>query len=279
MLCGGRSLVKLGDDAGVAVTLRCRAWTCEECAPLRRAQLIHLAECGQPNRLVTLTSNPRVGVSPADRAARLARAWRLVNKRYQRLNKGKRLEYLAVFEATKRGEPHLHILVRGPYIAQRWLSQIMAELEQAPICDVRAIHNARHAAAYVAKYIGKAPHRFATCKRYWHTKNWRAEDTRKTENNPWGDTPWQIDDHPLDQLQQVWEARGWQVTKTHRDEIRYTVPDIVKQYFPMHLPHPHAWERGPPGSARAAPASPAGGAPPRRGEPGSARGAAAAIEL
>jgi hypothetical protein len=43
----------------------------------------------------------------------------------------------------------------------------MKRRTNAPIVHIRRIHNATHAAIYVAKYIAKAPERFEGCKRYW----------------------------------------------------------------------------------------------------------------
>lgn len=168
--CGERTQVNSGRAGGIAVSLRCRSWACESCGVRRRRELIAYAERARPQRLVTLTVNPRIGISPADRASRLARAWRLVVARAKRqLGIGK-IEYLAVFEATKRGEPHLHILVKSAFISQKWLSAQMQDILQSPIVDIRRIDTTRNVARYIAKYIGKQPHRFACCKRYWSTR-------------------------------------------------------------------------------------------------------------
>ena len=77
-----------------------------------------------------------------------------------------------MFEKTKTGWPHLHILCRMPYVPQAWLSRRMGELIDSPVVDIRALHNVRKAAAYVAKYIAKHPHRFEGCKRYWRSQDW-----------------------------------------------------------------------------------------------------------
>lgn len=204
MICGERSIVNDDGDNAIAISLRCRAWTCEHCRPRRRQQLIRLARAGTPNRLITLTASPAIGVSPADRAAKLARAWRIVVARAKRQLKLPALDYLAVFEATKRGEPHLHILARCGFIPQRWLSGQMREITGSPIVDIRKVKSVKHAALYVAKYIGKAPHRFATCKRYWYTQRWTTQSPDEQPRERWGNARWELDDQPIFEVWKRW---------------------------------------------------------------------------
>jgi hypothetical protein len=133
------------------------------------AQLKKLAFNAKPTTFLTLTVNPSTGTDPADRARALANAWRICVKRARRKFTKHPIEYLAVFEKTKKGEPHLHILLRAPIIPHAWLSNTMNELIQAPIVDIRRVHSGSLAASYVAKYVGKGPKAFGTLKRYWST--------------------------------------------------------------------------------------------------------------
>lgn len=209
MICGSGSLVYDDGHSGVAVTLRCRSWRCPDCQPLRRMLVIDQARSGNPTRFITLTVNPSAFADPVERAERLARAWRIVVKRFKRAFAPKEFEYLAVFEATKRGEPHLHILLRGPFIDQRWLSDQMKELIDAPIVDVRRVQNQKHLMWYMAKYMGKDLHKFGTCKRYWRTKNYVVEANTEIKN-PWQGCNWKRVQENLEDIQVRWmikEAR------------------------------------------------------------------------
>lgn len=172
MLCRDYTLVKTEGVNITAMPLKCRSWGCDYCRPERANALKRLARNGKPNTFITLTVNPRFLGSSAERAAALAAAWRTIVAKAKRRYSYKKLEYLCVFEATKAGEPHLHILARCKWLDQRWLSAQMALLMRAPICDIRRVKSLRHIARYVAKYIGKDPQRFATCKRYWTTQGW-----------------------------------------------------------------------------------------------------------
>lgn len=170
--CGEASLVNRRETTVRVVSLRCRSWTCDECSVKRRADLIDIAQSGRPERFITLTMAGREPGSEARNAAALARCWRLIVKRFERTFK-KHIEYLAVFEAhPSSGFPHLHILQRGAYMSQRWLSRTMASLADSPIVDIRAVKGKAQIARYVTKYIGKAPGKFGTCKRYWQSKHY-----------------------------------------------------------------------------------------------------------
>ncbi len=131
-----------------------------------------LARSGSPNTFVTLTVNPAYGASPARRARSLARAWPKVVKAAKKKYGYKSIPYLCVFEATKKGEPHLHILCRVKWIDQRWLSDQMRRLINAPIVDIRRVRSPGQAAHYISKYVGKEPGHFESCKRYWRTQDY-----------------------------------------------------------------------------------------------------------
>ena len=188
ILCSELTLVNPGDGETRYISLRCRAWTCEHCQPIRQRQLIALAQSGNPTTFITLTCKVSESGCPASRARALVHAWRAVVKRAKKKYGYERIPFLAVFEATKRGEPHLHILARVPWIDQRWLSAQMDELLSSPIVDIRRVRSARQVAGYVAKYVGKAPHRFDTCKRYWSTRDWDQSDyERDDQGGRWSD--------------------------------------------------------------------------------------------
>lgn len=189
--------------------LPCRSWGCDYCAPQRRRQLMAEAASGEPNKLLTLTVNVAVGDSPSHRRDILHAAWRNLVKRInrqfqlpperrwlmtapdgatfqniaaysitsetpQRAIEG--LPYFAFIERTKRGEPHLHILLRCPFIPQAWISQQMRDLAGSPIVWIEKIENTAKAIAYVSKYVTKAPAQFGNKKRYWQSRNWKVNE-------------------------------------------------------------------------------------------------------
>lgn len=139
---------------------------------MRLRKLRKEAAEGNPQRLITLTINPEQYLSPDHAARTLVKAWRNIVQRAHREGIAERIEYICIFEETKRGWPHLHILARCPYLPQRWLSARMREYANSPIVDVRAVKSRRAASCYVAKYVSKGPGGFDRCKRYWRSRGY-----------------------------------------------------------------------------------------------------------
>lgn len=165
---------------------RCKRWRCENCSPRLRRRLRALAAAGEPERLLTLTCRPSAFPNPDAAAAAIHAAWAVIRREVRRRRPQPRLEYLAVWERTRNGWPHLHILMRGPYIPQRWVSSLMNQRANSPIVDIRRISTPREAASYVAKYVSKDPEPFGFRHRYLRSRDWPARDpsrwrTRKLE--------------------------------------------------------------------------------------------------
>lgn len=211
MLCGEGTLINLGVDRLRATVLRCRSWTCDWCSYDRRRQLTAQAIDGKPNTFITLTVDPSRFQTPVNRARELVMAWRQVVKRAKKQYRYRTIPYLCVFEATKTGEPHLHILLRVPWIQQKWLSVQMEELIGAPIVDIRRITNRSMVAGYVAKYVGKAPHKFGTCKRYWQTKDYCKTDYKKPDKDPLWYANWEIRDQNIEEIEARWKSWGYHI--------------------------------------------------------------------
>jgi len=220
LLCSQASLVKHGDGINAAKILYCRSWQCEICRPRRAKELIAQAIRGRAQRFLTITCTDATAPCPNTRAKRLVEFWRqirveiaanmtlpegdrwrtpssedwnIVGPKIRKAIRDKQtlrsnpVPFLAVVEAQKCGNPHLHIMLRGDYIPQPWLKQRMKEEIGAEICDIRYVAKRRKLANYVAKYCGKDPHRFGTSKRYWQSPDWQLE---KREKAP----PWKLGD-------------------------------------------------------------------------------------
>lgn len=174
MLCRDTSLVNTYPDRLTARPICCRSWNCDFCRPARKKRVCREAAAGNPQIMVTLTVTPRWGRDKVDRAKGLVAAWRDFVKIAKEYHKYPDIPYFVVFEATKKGEPHLHILCRVPYISHKLLSEFMGARMKAPNVWIDECTSNRNAARYVAKYIGKAPGKFGTCKRYWQTRSWQT---------------------------------------------------------------------------------------------------------
>jgi hypothetical protein len=170
--CGENCLSRHDLGAVVAVSLRCRAWTCPDCADGRKKQLIAQCHRGSPSTFLTLTLRRVPGQQPNIAALTMTRAWRLLRLRIMRRYKLKRLPFAAIMEATKAGWPHLHILLRSVWLDQKWLSEQMSDIADSPIVWIERIDHRARVNAYVAKYCGKAAHKFGTAKRYFFSHDY-----------------------------------------------------------------------------------------------------------
>ncbi len=109
----------------------------------------------------------------------------------------RRIEYIAVVERQKRGAAHVHVVYRGPFIPQRWLSRVAAECGFGPIADIRRSNPALM--RYLAKYLTKelsdptaAPPRYFRRVRW--SRGWCAWERRRRTAR-WSDW-WILDTTP-----------------------------------------------------------------------------------
>ena len=113
-------------------------------------------------RFITLTSSLS---SPSD----IHRSFSKLVKRIRR-NFG-HFEYFAVRETTASGLIHIHLLYRGPFIPQEWLSNAWAEIHQASVVWIKHVDLKRDSkkkiASYLVKYLAKDP-----LGRFWASWNW-----------------------------------------------------------------------------------------------------------
>lgn len=210
--CGEWTIASDGSHKQRALMMDCRAWNCPNCAPKRQRQLVAEAAGGNPQRFITLTINRPPGETPLEAAHRMSIAWRILCRAINHKYKSQRFEYMAVFEAHKDGWPHLHVLARCRWISFKWLQDTWKLLTGAHRVEIQKVYNAKRAAAYIAKYIGKDPHKFGTLKRYWHSKRWDQRPKREKLQDfalygvytlrKYGLVTW-MRDHGLD---------GWEVT-------------------------------------------------------------------
>lgn len=198
MLCRELTLAGRCENQVKLVPLCCRSWTCDHCFPKRLRDLRDIAKAGHPTKFITLTVNPKYWPDPYEATRRLVESWRLIRQQMKREGLAKSVEYLGVIELTKAGVPHLHLLVRMPYVDQEWLSEKMALYMRSPIVDISAVKSQRHVTRYLAKYCSKGPARVGTCKRFFRSRGWcdSAELRHKEKDPRW---KWEVLDlHPAD---------------------------------------------------------------------------------
>jgi hypothetical protein len=161
-------------DAFVIGQTRCKRWSCPHCGPRRIAHLTKKTVDAKPNKLVTLTL--RVDPYKTPREA-YDDSRRCVSKLTEKIRKEiGEWEYVRVLEVTKKGWPHYHLVVRGSYVQQRWMSDQWYKLTGSWVVDLRKIKGAQKTAAYVMKYLYKQKHVPWTNRRISWTRSFFAED-------------------------------------------------------------------------------------------------------
>lgn len=256
--CGEQTFVKYGGENREATTLRCRAWTCPDCANGRKAQLIAQAHRGRGNTFITLTVRRHQYANPELAAQALAQAWRLIVKRAVRERsrdttkhplpfgaapatgwgdgnskkqnakvrfEEKNLEYLCVIEAHQSGWPHLHIITRCAWFDVEWLKAQTQEILNSPVVFVQRILRKSQVNAYVAKYCSKCEHKFGTTKRYWQSKNFQLTKYEKPNKEVF---PWDAlvkSKFSAKHFAKAWEAEGWSINWTKLWHCEARPPD------------------------------------------------------
>lgn len=172
MFCQENTITATSHFGQVAASVKCKRWGCPNCAEWKQRCLMARGIEGKPNRFITFTCRRGQYPTPEAAARAMVKAWRTIVLRWRRLRKYHKCEYLAVFEPHESGWPHIHVLWRGHWIDQKWLSQQGLELLNSPIQHVFKIADAKSAVAYVTTYFSKEPTKFGTLKRYWTSRNW-----------------------------------------------------------------------------------------------------------
>lgn len=181
-MCGIGSLF---DDTGAVVDFKvpfCDRWDCETCFERRKARVLKEVLLGRPEKFLTLTISSKIGTSPVDRRAILARAFPLLMKRLHRFL-GEKPEYFAICEAHKSGEPHIHVAMRCKYVPWKKLRAWWVELTGCPGVDIRKVWDRGGAAKYFAQYLKKGLAKYGNFKRYWQSQGWQLppEEGRKVK--------------------------------------------------------------------------------------------------
>lgn len=217
MLCSEAIRVNSNFEGGQASVLKCKRWSCPLCHPVQRRRVIRLGREGNPDKFITLTDVLGSHETPDEAAqamrSNFARLIRIMRKRWP----DRTIEYLRVFEATKKGWPHLHILMRAPWIDQKWLSETWKALSGAFIVDVRSVKDKEHAMWYVTKYIGKELGKFAGVTRWFRSKGW---NTPKDDN----DKPMRFGNH-WSKIEGAYHTYAWR-KRLELEHLGY----VVEQY-------------------------------------------------
>lgn len=172
-LCTPDLIVNANRYEGEISALRCKRWSCPICREDNRRKVMHAARRGEPNIFLTLTVKPDLYDTPDEAARDMKRGLVALRRRIERKWGIEKLPFIVVFERTKKGWPHMHLLCRAPFMPQKELAEMWQAITGAFIIDIRFIRRKSQVLFYVTKYIGKDLAAFEGCKRWWRSHNYQ----------------------------------------------------------------------------------------------------------
>lgn len=184
-LCTPDTIVNADLFEGEIFPLRCKRWSCPHCAQINRKKVMMAARDGNPNTFLTLTCKPDLHETPDEAAQDMVRGLRLLRRRIQRKWGIDKLPFIVVFEKTKKGWPHMHLLIRAPYMHWKVLRRMWESITGAFEVDIRYIKKRAQIMFYVTKYIGKDLFAFDHCKRWWRSHNYKEAKDEWQPARPW----------------------------------------------------------------------------------------------
>lgn len=125
-------------------------------------------------------------------------------------------EYFVIWERTAKGWPHAHMLLRAPFIPQRWLSVQWSELTGARIVDIRPVRTPEAVAAYVAKYLTKDPQVPTGMKRYRFSKGFLSSIVALPPEHTHSPATWRLVPSSALELASTYSRNGYTV-QLHQD--------------------------------------------------------------
>jgi len=137
----------------VFLQIRCKRWGCPHCGPRRIAHLTRKCCDAKPTKFVTLTVANNLYADPREAYDKTRRHVGTLSRSIRKITD--EWEYLRVLEVTRKGWPHYHLIARGGWVDQSWLSSTWRSLTGAPIVDIRRVRKQADAAKYIMKYLYK----------------------------------------------------------------------------------------------------------------------------
>ena len=218
-LCSDRTLVNANSAVGEIAALKCKRWSCENCNADNRWRVMQQAKRGAPDLFMTLSHIEGSKLTPDEAARDMKRGLVLLRRMIERRFGIKNIPFIVVFEKTKKGWPHMHLLLRGPYMHWQVLRGMWKQITGAFEVDVRRIPRKEQVLFYITKYLGKDLHAFAGCKRWWKSQNYLSEPDDRPLPEMFGAVR-QIERQDFHTLCRSYELHGWIVEQNGRYRAR-----------------------------------------------------------
>lgn len=155
-LCGAGTLLKLNLKTAVitVVPLLCKSWSCPKCGPKLVGHWRRKIAETPADRFITLTVDTNRFSSPEAALIQMKSSFAKLVRTLR--SYGHQFEYVAVWEFTKKGWPHVHVLQRGDYVPQSLISKKWSYYGIGKVVDIRKIQTPHGAAQELTKYLLKS---------------------------------------------------------------------------------------------------------------------------
>lgn len=157
MCCGKRAALGMTKGGSglfkVVTSLKCNSWQCEECRKKLSKKWIRKINPQKVERFITLTVDTKRFPDRGQALKQLYRAYKHLVQAIRRRNKN--WEYFSVIEFTQNDWPHLHILQRGSYVEEGWVSKKWDEYGMGIIVEIQAVWGQGAVKHYLTKYMSK----------------------------------------------------------------------------------------------------------------------------
>ncbi|MGL5733671.1 MAG: rolling circle replication-associated protein [Beijerinckiaceae bacterium] len=178
------------------------------------------AKRGAPNLFVTLTVPPHKYDSFDEQARDMRRGLVLLRRQIHKRWRVENIPFIVVFERHKSGAPHMHLLMRGPFMLQRILLAIWRNIMGSGGVNIKFIRNQQKVLFYITKYIGKDLAKFEGCKRYWRSQNYEVEKTEREQIKLYS-TGYRLERGSIDYLRLRLAEDGFLIKKIDADKFHY----------------------------------------------------------
>lgn len=178
-------------DQGTApdrVGVPCKRRRCPSCGPLRwqkyaRAVILSGAKPRAASLMLLTLTAPGIRGGLVDEASinewnnGAAERWHRFVHMLHRTLPAANIQYSRVGELQERGAIHYHVIIAGiEVLPKRLIQRLAVRAGFGPICDVRRVRGALHAASYVTKYLLKDVDEWPTGRRVWSTsRHWKID--------------------------------------------------------------------------------------------------------
>lgn len=164
----------------VWIPLPCKQWSCRICAETKISALARRCSSALPNRLLTLTVDPKRWEDPREAfdgtRRQIPELFRILRRRFGEV------EYLKITELTARGWPHYHSLVRSGFLPHSVVRDLWFDLTGATIVDLRKVEDRFKTFQYLVKYLAKMHDLKWTKRHVSYSKGFFKDEPHKQRN-------------------------------------------------------------------------------------------------